>query len=155
MFDQLMAAGLGAGLFVDVWNCRAQLAATDGSATVRYLPESAYSPALYEELLDVIDAHGGAINASGRYYVTSGMMGSGIYPQIAAAVLANVFQVPPDYQQPELNYDQLRAIARTWPWNVHDALCRYVAQAMHDAGIEDGRQGLAVMDAMSRLSDDH
>lgn len=92
MFDQLMAAGLGAGLFVDVWNCRAQLAVTDGGATVRYLPENAYSPALHEELLDVIEALGGGINMSGRYYVTSGMMASGQYPQIAAAVLANVFQ---------------------------------------------------------------
>lgn len=155
MFDQLMAAGLGAGLFVDVWNCRAQLAVTDGSATVRYLPDSAYSPALYEELLDVIDAHGGAINASGRYYITAGMIASGIYPQIAAAVLANVFLVPSDDQQPELDYDQLRAIACTWPWNVHDALGRYVAQAMHDAGIIDQRQGLAVMEAMSWLSDGH
>lgn len=55
---------------------------------------------------------------------------------------------------PELDYDQLAEIARAWPWNVRDALGRFVAHAMTDAGITDRRQRIAVIERLAVLCGD-
>lgn len=52
----------------------------------------------------------------------------------------------------ELDFDQLAAIARAWPWNVRDALARFVARAMTNAGIDDKR--LAVQERLARMMGD-
>ena len=45
-------------------------------------------------------------------------------------------QLAGDDLQPELDFDALAEIARTWPWNVRDAIARFVAHAEDDAGID-------------------
>lgn len=52
---------------------------------------------------------------------------------------------------PELDFDDLAAIARAWPWNVKDALGRFVSHAMQQAGIDDKRKRLAVQAELLRL----
>lgn len=54
----------------------------------------------------------------------------------------------------ELDFDQLAVIARSWPWNVRDALGRFVAHAMTEAGITDRRQRIAVIERIARLCGD-
>lgn len=66
---------------------------------------------------------------------------------------------PPDWSAdddlpPELDFDQLAEIARAWPWNVRDALGRFVATAMTDAGITNRAQRIAVIERLAVLCGD-
>lgn len=69
---------------------------------------------------------------------------------------------PPDWSAdadaddllPDLDFDALAEIARTWPWNVRDVLGRFVAHAMRDAGITDRRQRIAVIERLAVLGGD-
>lgn len=55
---------------------------------------------------------------------------------------------------PELDFDQLAEIARAWPWNVRDALARFVARAMTNAGIDDRAKRLTVLERLARMMGD-
>ena len=55
---------------------------------------------------------------------------------------------------PELDFEQLAEIARAWPWNVRDALARFVATAMKEAGIDDRRKRYAVEERLGRMMGD-
>ena len=55
-----------------------------------------------------------------------------------------------DALEPELDFEQLAKIAGAWPWNVKDALGRYVATALNDAGIPR-TQRLAVIERLAVL----
>lgn len=72
----------GSGLCVDVRDCVARLCVFDGERSV-YLADDAYSAALYDELLDYVEAAGGAVNISGLYFIPLAALGE--FPHIAAA----------------------------------------------------------------------
>ena len=59
-----------------------------------------------------------------------------------------------DALETELDFDQLAEIARAWPWNVRDALARFVATAMKEAGIDDRRKRYAVEERLGRMMGD-
>lgn len=63
---------------------------------------------------------------------------------ISAAVQAKTSEWLDNSQPSELDFDDLAEVARAWPWAIRDALARYVARAMTQAGIDDLRQRLAV-----------
>ena len=72
---------------------------------------------------------------------------------MAAAILAD-WSASYDDLPPELDFDQLAEIARAWPWNVRDALARFVATAMNEAGIDDRRKRYAVEERLGRMMGD-
>ena len=53
---------------------------------------------------------------------------------------------------PELTEAQLAEIARTWPWNVKDALSLFVSRAMTEAGIASRTQRQHVLRRMGMLT---
>jgi len=77
-----------AGAFVDVRNCRAALAVSegweDGREVIHYLADEVYTDDLREALLQAVEDAGGAINVSGRYRISDITK----YPDIYAAMAA-------------------------------------------------------------------
>lgn len=124
---------------------------TDGAV---YLARDAYAEPL---ALVLALRHNGAmwlvaLNEDGTGACTidvAGLAATG--SEIAAAILEDDAG---DDLPPELDYDQLAEIARAWPWNVRDALARFVAHAMTDAGITDRRQRIAVIERLAVLCGD-
>ena len=77
-------SGHVAGVFVNVWNCQAQLCLSfgiqDGQEYLMYLCDEYYTERLRQEMEKVVRDQGGGLNLSGRYYV------EGDYPLIKAAL---------------------------------------------------------------------
>lgn len=94
-----------------------------------------------------------AINEDGTNACTIAVAGLAAQgSEIAAAILEDA--ADDDDLPPELDFDALAEIARAWPWNVRDALFRFVATAMTDAGIDDRAKRIKVIERLAVLCGD-